>query len=329
MTEKTNAKQFPSIYYCRHMLPGIAGYENENILIDADAMKRSAPSMVGKPVFVNHQKVELDTVEHDADGWITDCFYNELDGWLWAKFLVISDEAQRAVSNGWSVSNAYLPASWSEGGQHLNIDYDRKIRDYAFTHLAIVPNPRYEEAKIFNPDQFKEYQAEKRSELEELQNSKPKEGHPMFKLFQKKSEEVSNSIPADADLSQVEIEVEGKRVSLLEIINAVKKNEDDENVLNVDTEVCVGDQKMPMKDLMNKYNAMQKKNAEDEEKAKTEKEAEEKKNAEEKAKTEETEKENSKRMEELTNAHNRKPVNIEISADKVKRGQSRYGSVKK
>lgn len=338
MTEKTNAKKFPSIFYCRHMLPGIAGYHNENILIDADAMKRAAPTFIGKPVFVHHQKVELNTLEHDADGWVTDCFYNELDGWLWAKFIVISDEAQTAVSNRWSVSNAYEPKSWSEAGQHLNIDYDRKMRDYAFTHLAIVPNPRYEEAQIFSPDEFKAYQAAKRGELEELQNSKPLKGHPMFKLFQKKTEEITNNIPADADLSQVEMEVEGKRVSLQEIINAVKKNEEDEaaaakkaeeekekeNVLNEDTEVTVGDEKMPLKTLMNKYNAIAKKNAEEEEEI-------EKTNAKAAAAKKAEDEKAAERMRELTNAHNKKPVtaSIEISQDKVARGKARYGSAKK
>ncbi len=348
-----NAKDFPKIFYCRHMLPGIARYENrdsdekmqeEHILIDADAMKQSAASMVGKPVYVQHQTVDLQNI-HEADGFVTDCFYNELDGWLWAKFLAVSDEAKTAILNNWSVSNAYMPVEWDGGGQHLNVDYDRKIRNYEFTHLAIVPNPRYEEAKIFSPDDYKAYQAKKRSELDELQNSNSNsKGHPMLKFFTKKTEELKNGIPADADLSQIEIEVEGGvRKTLAEIVNAVKKNDEDEKdkeakekaekeakenkkeAWNDDTEVCVGDKKMPMKDLMNKYNSMIKKNSEEEEKAKKEKENADK---DEKEKKEKEEKENAKRMLELQNAHKRTApaqATIFTSSDKVKRGKERYG----
>ncbi len=157
----------------------------------------------------------------------------------------------------------------------------------------------------------------------------------MFKFFQKKTEEITNNIPADADLSQVEIEVEGKRVSLQEIVNAVKKNEDDEaaakkaaeekeekeNVLNDDTEVCVGDEKMPMKTLMNKYNAITKKNAEDEaEREKTNAAETAKKAAEDKAALD--------KIAEISNAHNKKPAAapVELSVDKVARGKARYGS---
>lgn len=341
-----NAKEYPRIFYCRHMLPGIVSYASEHILIDADAMKRAAPSFVGKPVYVNHQKVDLTTLEQDADGYVVDCFYNELDGWLWARFILTSDEGQRAAAQKWSVSNAYNPLTWSERGQHLGVDYDRKMQDYSFTHLAIVPNPRYDDAKIFTPEEFKAHQLQKRTELEELQNSndiKPKQGHPMFKFFQKKSEELTNAIPADADLSQIEVELEGgKRMSLQEIVNAVKKNDDDEkakeeaekekqnkkSVMNDDTEVTVGEEKMTMGELMNKWNAVCKKNSDDDAAAKAEEEEKKNAEAEEKKKKDAEEKENAKRFDELQNASTKKAMHVEVSQDKVKRGQQRYGSKK-
>ena len=168
----------------------------------------------------------------------------------------------------------------------------------------------------------------------------------MLKIFQKKREEVTNAIPADADLSQFEVEVNGKMVPLAEIVNAVKKNEDDEaaakkkaeeekeNVLNDDTEVSVGDQKMTMGDLLNKYNAMQKKNADDEAAAEAKKKAEEEKtNALEKEKKvkEDAEKaEELKRFEEFRNANKNVtlPTAVDLSQDKMARGKSRYGSGK-
>lgn len=336
--EHKNARQYPQIFYARHMLPGIVGYENENILVDADAMKRAAPSMVGKPLYVQHQKVNLDTLEHDADGWIVDNFYNELDGWLWAKCLAVTDEAHRAIESKWSVSNAFVPVDWEGEGQHLNVDYDRKIRNYKFTHLAIVPNPRYEEAKIFSPDEFKSYQEEKRKQLDELQNSKPQRSHPMLKFWKKITEELTNGIPADADLTQIEVETAtGKRMPLSEIINALenaKKNEDEEKKkkeedeksnkkpkLNADTKVTVGDEEMPMSELMCRYNKMEKENAEEEEKKKKDEE-------EEKAKKEKENALKQKKVDEITNAGGKhvtgtKP-RVETMMDKVARGKKLY-----
>ncbi len=339
------------------MQPGIARYEyqdketgkmgEEFLFIDADAMKQSAPSMVGKPVYVHHQKVDLANIQN-ADGFVSDCFYNELDGWLWAKCLAVSDDAQSALLNKWSVSNAYVPIDWSEGGQHLNIDYNRKIRNYEFTHLAIVPNPRYEEAKIFTPEEFKAYQADKRSELEELQNSKPIPERALMFFRSKKEEIKAGETILDTDFTEiknddgtVEIVTVGalKEAKRLEVLNA-KKNEkpldDDEKDVDVDGEmVNMGDLKSCYKNMKS-----EKKNADeaaDKKKKEDDKADEEKKNAEaaeEKEKKDKEEKENAlkeKNLRELQNAHLKKPApsGTDTQMDKEKRGQNRYGSAKK
>ena len=138
----TNAKQFPKCFYAKHMETGLAGYETETILIDTDNLKTMIPTFVGKPVYVRHQEVDLDTMKDKACGYVTDSFYNELDGWLWVKILITDDDGFLAIANGWSVSNAYVPTEWGAGGTHHNCPYDRKIIGGEFTHLAIVPDPR-------------------------------------------------------------------------------------------------------------------------------------------------------------------------------------------
>lgn len=325
------------------MLPGIAGYENERILIDADAMKQSAPSMVGKPLYVHHQKVDLNTLEQDADGWVVDCFYNELDGWLWAKCLATSDDAQKALQNKWSVSNAYIPLEWSENGQHLNLDYDRKIRNYEFTHLAIVPNPRYEEAKIFSPEEFKAYQATKRTELEELQNSKPDNKGASTMFFRSKKEEIkAGETILDTDFTVIknddgtEEQVTVAQLKEAKIaakkIEAEKQNKKNEKMVDDDEEVEVDGEKVNMGALKECYKNMKaKKNAEEEDKEKKEKEnaEKEKKNstdAEAEAKKKAEDETAKKRLEELQNAHKKTAPTIELDSDKQKRGEKRYGS---
>lgn len=343
-----NASQFPQIFYCKHMFPGLAGYENEDILIDADAMKRMLPSMQGKPIYVEHQPVDLANLQQEADGYVTKAFYNPNDGWAWAEMLIVSDEGMKAVRSGWSVSNAYTPTEWGAGGTMHNVDYDRKIVNAQFTHLALVPNPRYEDAEIFTPDEFKNYQEEKKNELE-LRNSKTG-ATPMFKLFQKKNEEIKNAneITEDTFLTIKNDKGEDIQVSIGEMLNAVKKNDDeekakkekeekenkakikndeDEDMLNDDTDVNIGDIRMKLGELMNKYNACMKKNADEKEKKDKENaEAAEKKEKENK----EDEKKNSKFFTELKNA---KEVNgltpspvIELSMDKLARGKKQYGS---
>ncbi len=338
--EITNATQQPIVFYALHMAAGLAGYENEDILIDTEAMQRMSKSFAAKPLYVGHQEVKLDSIQSDADGWVVRSFYNELDGCLWAECLAISDAAHKAIGNRWAVSNAYRPTEWGSGGSWHNIDYNRKIVNAEFTHLALVPDPRYEEAKIYTPEEFKSYQEQKRNELEELRNSKTGD-KKMFKIFKNTKQEVT----AGDDLEGVTIEVGGEEKSLVEIINAVKKNAEDEKAakdkkekeekFNWDQEVPVGDTKMSMKDLVNKYNEMCKKNSEveegEEEEEKAKKEAAEKKNKEKKNEDEEKKKEemkNAKSMRDLLNAADKgkaaKTKIVETAFEKEARGKAKY-----
>lgn len=323
--EKTNAKEMPKKFFARHMNNGLAGYESENILVSTDAMKRMCKSFDAKPVYVEHQGVDLEKLQEQAAGYVTRCFYNELDGWLWAEIIIVSDEGQEAVRKGWSVSNAYLPVKWGEGGTCHDIAYDREVLEGEFTHLAIVPNPRYEDAVIMNPDEFKAYQDEKKITLNELQNSKKeKKGSDMLKkIFVKKEvatvEELTNASYTLEDGSTVSI---GDMISTVE--NAKKNEAEDkkeEEKINMDMEVPVGDEKMNLKELINRYleTTKEKANAEDEKK----KDEDEKANAEEEAKkkeedekTKEDEKKNSKHFDELKNAAAK--GKIEVSAPYLK-----------
>ena len=337
--EKTNANQVPRIFYARHMQAGICGYENETVLVDTDAIKRLVGSVKHEaiPVYIYHQKVELESLKEKAAGYVTDSFYNALDGCAWFKFCAIDDEVYRAISQNWGVSNAYVPTKWAPGGTKNNLPFDREVVDGKFTHLAIVPDPRYEVSKIMTPDQFKDYQASKQREFDELQNSKTEtaKGKKMFKLFKNKREEVTQ---IDADTL---LEVDGKTVSVQEMINSLvnsKKNSEDEEMekkkmekMNADSEVDCDGEKMPLSELVNRYKTY--KNSEEDEKKKAD---EEKKNAEdkkkedeEKAKKEEEEKKNSKHFKDLKDArgeYENAVTVIETSTDKVARGKARYGS---
>lgn len=332
---KENARQLPEVFYCRHMETGTARYHNETILINGESIKKMAPSFVGKPVYVNHQDVDIENLQAEADGYVTDSFYNTLDGWLWAKFIVVSDKGHDAIRKGWSVSNAYSPSTTSTGGTHHNVLYDREITNGVFNHLAIVNNPRYESAKIFTTAEFKAYQAAKEAELKELQNSK---GAKKMKFFKNKREEVQE---LDAD-TLIELE-NGKTVSVSEMINAVtekeKKNSQDNKMSK---KVKVGDKEITVQELVNSY-LSEKKNEDmteedepfenEEEKAKKAKECADKE-AKEAAEAEKTNalkeaekakgKENFDKLKNAKSEFENQKVVIETQADRLARGKERY-----
>lgn len=311
------------------METGLAGYENETILIDGDNLKNMIPTFVGKPVYVHHQEVDLKNLKEEAHGYITESFYNEVDGWLWVKMLLVDDVAKQAVSNGWSVSNAYIPTEWGGGGTHHNVPYDRKIINGEFTHLAIVPDPRYEEAKILTTDEFKIYQESKRKRLDELQNSltQPNEqkGNNMFKFFKNVKQEV-NSVDDDTLVEIKNDKGESSEVKVSDMIAAIlnsKKNESDEKKkdedekeekVNMAATVRVGDEDMTIGDLVNAYSSMKNTKKNEAEEDEKEEVKEEKKNS-------------TDHFKELKNAADSfvAPIEtIDLGMDKLARGKARY-----
>ena len=280
-----NAKEEPKIFYCKHIAPGVCAYEDETILIGEEALKDMDKTFAGKPIYVNHQKVNLENLQEEADGYVAESFYLPEDGCHWAKMIIVSDKGQEAIRKGWKVSNAYVPDEFGIGGEWHNVPYNREIMKGHYTHLALVDNPRYEEAEVMTPEQFKMYKEEKRAQLKELENTKG-EGKTMFKLFKKT--EVTNS----DDLSKVMVELsDGSAVSIGEMVNSVEeklkaeeaepKHEDDvlEKIVKVNGE------DMKVADLIKEYEDKCNKCNEDEEK-KPEGEDEEKKDADEEVKEE-------------------------------------------
>lgn len=239
-----NASQMPKVFYCRHMQPGTARYENETILVDGAGMHNLIGSATKRsvPIYVNHQDVDLKNIKEQAAGYTGESFYNELDGWAWFKMIVVGDEGIDAIKKGWAVSNAYVPSEWGPGGTKNNVPYHREVRNGEFTHLAIVPDPRYEGACIMSPDEFKNYQDTQRKKLAELKNAKEKK--PMFKLFKTTREEVTNA----ADATEVQLE-NGKIVSIEEMINALTKPEA--------KKFKVGDKEMTAEEIKNAYEMLQ------------------------------------------------------------------------
>lgn len=296
-----NRKEDNKVYYCKHIAPGVCAYQEETIFIGEETLKNMDKSFSGKPIFINHQTVNPDTEKQDAVGYVVESFYLPEDGTHWAKILIVDDRGHEVIKNGWKVSNAYQPTNFGVGGEWHSVPYNREVTDAYYTHLALVDNPRYEEAEIMTPEQFKQYKEAKKSQLEQLQNSKPEEKSKLgenkmsWKLWQKK--EVTNS----EDISKVMVELSnGSTVSIGEMVNSVEKDlkekEDKKNACHnediLEKTVKVNGEDMKVCDLVAAFEKKDKKNECDEDKDKDEKS--DKKNAEEDKDKDEKEKSDKK-----------------------------------
>lgn len=267
--QKKNATKYPDIYYARHMRIGLAGYEQETILVDHDCMISMMPSFQGKPVYVLHvDEVDLENIQAQADGYVVETFYNQLDGWVWSKIIIVSDEGHKKIADGWSVSNAYIPTKWGKGGTFNNCPYDREIMGGEYTHLAIVPNPRYESACVMSQEEYKSYCSDKREYENQLLNSKEQKKGSVMKFWKNEKKEVSE-VDADTMVTITNDDGTTQDVKVQDMISAVQNAADEEKQkANMDEMIKVGNEEMTIKELSNRYQKLSsKKNEDDEEKS--------------------------------------------------------------
>lgn len=269
-----NPKLKAQSFKARFLEAGVVKYEDEMVLIKPESLMKIGDDFKGAHVIIDHQDVSEDEVSEKIVGYITNVWFNPEDGWAWCDFTVNSEEAISLINQGYSVSCAYYP-EYAQGGTYHNIPYDREIMGGEAIHLAIVENPRYEDAII-------------------LKNS-IKKVMTIFKLKKEKKENKAEVKEIELENALFEIE-EGENVAVADMVEAyknAKKNEEEEkekedSKMNADSEVEVDGEMIKVSELAAAYKASKKKNAEDEEK-KEEEAAEAKKNEEEEEEKEKAE----------------------------------------
>ena len=261
--EITNPKLKAQTFKARFLEKGVVKYDDEMVLIKPDNLMAIAMDFKGAHVIIDHQDVSEDDAKEKIVGYINNVWLGD-DGWAWCDFTVNSEEAITLINQGYSVSCAYYP-KYAEGGTYHNIPFDREIVGGEAIHLAIVKNPRYEDAII-------------------LKNSINK----IMTIFKFKKEKKENS----AEVKEIELEnamfeiEEGENVSVAEMVEAYKnskKNEKEEEEkenecepkVNADDEYEVDGEMIKVSELASAYKASKKKNeAEEDEKKKEEAENE-------------------------------------------------------
>ena len=229
----------PKKYHATFIEPGVVSYEDVNegkILVRGDALERMAKTFVGMPVInFGHRTIspeeafDLSSEDRDnlADG-VVSAVEPGTDGWWVAHMMIWDEETQANIRDGYSVSCAYIVEQTGPGGTWHGIDYNAEITDGRYTHMAIVENPRYEGATIY-------------------ENSKNKKEKKMG--FFKKTE-------VDIDLENAFAEIDGVSVPVTELVNSYKlenEKKDEKEMVNEDDEVEVDGKKVKVSELIKSY----------------------------------------------------------------------------
>lgn len=149
---RDNAKTWARPFTARLLEPGLVSYEDRGCgiaLLRKETIDRCIHSYVGRPVVVRHRKTSPKNMKEVGHGYVTEVFFNPSDGWWYGRGVVDTDEAADAINKDGFCSVAYdVVGTPGPGGSWHDIDYDEEIQGFTATHLAVVPNPRYEEATI-------------------------------------------------------------------------------------------------------------------------------------------------------------------------------------
>ncbi|GBR73945.1 phage-related protein [Candidatus Termititenax aidoneus] len=150
------------IYKMRFIQPGLCGYISEGdgvVLIQKPALDRMAESFKGMPIFNEHH-TDLSKDEliraflKDSVGIVSAVSWNPETAWYEGEIIIWDEAAANNIDSGeYFPSCAYMPSENGindGGGEWHNVHYDSEILDGEYTHLAIVKNPRYEDAKFYN-----------------------------------------------------------------------------------------------------------------------------------------------------------------------------------
>lgn len=255
--KKSLKNAVPKRYRAFYIEPGLADYTAEGIgvvLVQKDALDRMMSTFVGMPV-VNFEHTDKEPEElfnmsdnekgEMADGTVSDVGYDDKSGWYYADMMIWNKETQQNIDeNGYSVSCAYdVLKTDTTGGTVHNVPYDEEVLEGSYVHMAVVPNPRYEKAWIIKNSKSQEENVKIKLFRKPLKNEAPKP-----------EPEVEEEVIENAEAGVIELE-DGTQIPVAEAIEMykAKKGEELDNagtVLNMEDEIEIDGEKVSVKDLM-------------------------------------------------------------------------------
>jgi hypothetical protein len=250
ITQNLTAKS----YKTRFLEAGVVNYpeQNQMVYISPNNLPIIAQKFKGCKIVIEHKEVSEEQAQQEIVGYVSNVYME--DGWAWADFTVHSQEAIDAINQGFSTSCAYSAVMKKEGGVKNAVQYDDEVidirEDDVITHIALVPNPRYDDSII----------------LENSINNKIK--NKIMNIFKFKSEKEGSK---ELTLENSLFEIDGEELLVSEMIScyknamAEKKEEEDKKskLANGDDKVDVDGEEMTISELANFYKKNKKKNEED------------------------------------------------------------------
>lgn len=132
----------------RFLQAGLVKYNFGVCLLKKETIDKFVNTFVECPVIIDHKD---NITENDVVGTIQKIWFSSDDGWFWCSGIITDEKAIKLIENGYNVSCQYRITDYAdndEGKLHNANPYDKEILDGVFEHLAIVENPRYEDAFI-------------------------------------------------------------------------------------------------------------------------------------------------------------------------------------
>lgn len=131
-------------YYKRIFIKsGLADYNDYNegvTLLEKDTIQKALNTIIDKPVFITH----------DGDkkvGQVLDAYYSIDNEAFIVGFMLTDNKAIDLLDNkNYSISCTYNITKKDKGGIYHNIPYDEEAKEIYFENIALVKNPRYQEA---------------------------------------------------------------------------------------------------------------------------------------------------------------------------------------
>lgn len=134
-------------FKARFLQAGLVKYDFGVCLLKKETIDKFVNTFIECPVIINHKD---DISKRDKKGIVKNIWFSPEDSWFWCSGYIDEDAADK-VEDGFNVSCQYRITEYSNNDEnklHNGNPYDKEILNGVFEHLAIVKNPRYEDAYI-------------------------------------------------------------------------------------------------------------------------------------------------------------------------------------
>ena len=138
-------------FNARILQAGLVKYSFGVCLLEKDTIDKFVYNFVGCPVIIDHKDVTNENAKDERVGVISRVWFEQSDGWYWVEGIKKKKKAISLINDGYNVSCQYEISEYANNAGsklHNGNPFDKVILNGKPEHLAIVKNPRYENAMI-------------------------------------------------------------------------------------------------------------------------------------------------------------------------------------